>query len=72
MEWVRSFSAPDSLGLKSAEYLENDKAHPLHSTAASFLAALAPSSCSKSTSKYPLVRSVTVEKGVGRWSFRQS
>jgi hypothetical protein len=50
MECVRSVSAPCSFGLKSAEYFENEKAQPLHSTVASFLAALAPSSSSKRTS----------------------
>jgi hypothetical protein len=66
MECVRSYSAPCSLGLKSVEYLENEKAQPLHSTTASFLAALAPSSSSKTTSKYPRVSKVIVEKGAGR------
>ncbi len=72
MECVRSFSAPCSLGLNSAKYLENEKAQPLHSTAPNFLVALAPSSSSKKTSKYPLVSKVIVKKGVGRCSFRQS
>jgi hypothetical protein len=60
------------LGLKFVEYFEKERAHPLHSTAASLLVALAPSSSSKRISKYPLVRRVIVEKGVGRWSLRQS
>jgi hypothetical protein len=72
MVCLRSFSAPCSLGLKSVKYLENERAQPLHSTTVSFLVALAPSSFSKRTSKYPYVSKVTIEKGVGKWSFRQS
>ncbi len=71
-ECVRSISAPCSLGLKFVVYFEKERAQPLHSTATSFLVALAPSSFSKKISKYPLVRRVIVEKGVGRWNLRQS
>ncbi len=53
-------------------YREKDRPRPHHSIAASRLVALAPSSLSKSTSKYPLVRRDTELKGVGRWSLRQS
>jgi hypothetical protein len=66
MECVRSVSASCSFGLKSAEYFENERAQPLHSITASFLAALAPSSSSKRTSKYPHVNSLIVKKGAGR------
>jgi hypothetical protein len=57
---------------KFGVYLEKERLSPLHSTAVSFLVAMAPSSFSKRILKYHRVNSVAEMKETGRWSFRHS
>lgn len=69
---VRSASATYALESKFGLYLEKDRLSPFHSTEASFLVEVAPSSSLKRIRKKPLVRSVVEMKVAGRWSFKLS
>ncbi len=53
-------------------YLENERLSLVHSTAVSFLVAMAMSSFLKRILKYPHVSSMAEMKEAGRWSFKHS
>ncbi len=69
---VKSASAPCALESKFGLYLEKDRLSPFHSTEASFLVEVAPSSSSKRIREKPLVRNVVETKVAGKWSFKLS